>query len=307
MRVLKAEIGEVNGLAFSPDGRALAAAVDQDVYLWNLESTGRPVRLDTTGSKVIRALYFTPDSRAVGWLGGSGWKVYDRSRKRAAQLQLDAGGNLAWIAQTPDGSRVVSEHTFPDPHPALSGWKSTDGGGWEQEWSVSMADVAFHYTAVCPSGERIATLARGATKRIKWETPFRLELRSAISGRIEATRAFPHNYACRLVFSPDGSQLVGVHDMTLMVWPVPALGEAKLIRNDSRQHFTSAAFHPTGRYLFASSNDTTVHVFDTEGWERVARFKWKLGRLRSVAVSPDGLLAAAGGDSGEVLVWDVDL
>ena len=76
---------------------------------------------------------------------------------------------------------------------------------------------------------------------------------------------------------------------------------------ERRQHFTAATFHPSGRYLFATSNDTTAHIFDAVTWQRVARFTWKLGRLRAAAVSPDGVLAAAGGDNGEVIVWDVDV
>jgi WD40 repeat protein len=40
----------------------------------------------------------------------------------------------------------------------------------------------------------------------------------------------------------------------------------------------------------------------------VARtFTWDIGRMRSIAFSPDGALAAAGGDTGKVVVWDVDL
>ena len=307
MRVLNAEIGEVTGLAFSPDGRALAAAVeDQGVFLWNLDTTDAPLQLDPSARRKTQTLYFTPDSRAVGWAGSTGWKVFDRSRKRVAQLSLEAGGNLTWMGQTPDGSRVVSDHSFPES--SLIAWKSVDGGGWEQEWSISKADLGFHSTAVCPTGRRVATVAHCATGKNRWTTPFRIQLRSGISGRVESSCPYSHsNYPGQLLFSPCGERLVGVHDMTIMIWPVPELGEPKLVRNDSRQHFTTATFHPSGQYLFASSNDTTVHIFETNHWERVARFTWKLGRLRSIAVSPDGTLAAAGGDNGEVLVWDVEL
>jgi hypothetical protein len=34
---------------------------------------------------------------------------------------------------------------------------------------------------------------------------------------------------------------------------------------------------------------------------------WDIGRLRSVAFSPDGMLAAGAGDKGKIVVWDVDL
>lgn len=313
MRVLKTAIGEVLGLTFSPDGRALAAAVEKEgVFLWNLDSTGPPIKLDGTSTfrtSAYRAktLYFTPDSRSVGWLGWTGWKVYDRDTQRVTQLRLDAGGNLTWLALTPDGSRLVSEYSFPDL--SLVGWKSTDEGSWEQEWSISTVDMAVHSTTVCPTGRRVAILTRSPVRKKGQDYTFRLELRSAVSGAVEASAPYPYEEHYPLVFSPDGSQLIAVHEMTLLVWSVPHLGEPRLIRNDSRKHFTAAAYHPSGRYLFAASNDATVHVFDTSGWARQARYNWKMGRLRAVAISPDGALAAAAadGDRGEIVVWDVDL
>ncbi|WP_162672831.1 hypothetical protein [Gemmata massiliana] len=64
---------------------------------------------------------------------------------------------------------------------------------------------------------------------------------------------------------------------------------------------------PSGKYLAATSNDATVKVYDTTTWELSRTFTWNIGRMRSIAFSPDGALAAAGGDAGKVVVWDVDL
>lgn len=72
-------------------------------------------------------------------------------------------------------------------------------------------------------------------------------------------------------------------------------------------HFTGMAFHPSGRYLAATSNDATVKLYDTASWQLATSFTWDVGRLRSVAFSPDGTLAAVGSDTGRVVVWDVDL
>jgi WD40 repeat protein len=80
-----------------------------------------------------------------------------------------------------------------------------------------------------------------------------------------------------------------------------------VIRNDSRKDFTGLAFHPSGRFLAATSNDNTVKLYDVQTWKLAHAFDWEIGRLRSVAFSPDGTLAAAGGDNGKIVVWDFDL
>ena len=80
-----------------------------------------------------------------------------------------------------------------------------------------------------------------------------------------------------------------------------------VICNDSRREFTGLAFHPSGRYLAATSNDATVKLYDTATWKVAQAFDWDIGRLRSVTFSKDGMLAAAGGDRGRIVVWDVNL
>jgi WD40 repeat protein len=79
------------------------------------------------------------------------------------------------------------------------------------------------------------------------------------------------------------------------------------IESDTRKHLTDLAFHPSGRYLAATSNDKTVKLYDTATWNVARSFTWNVGRVRSVCFSPDGTLAAAGGENGQIVVWDVDL
>jgi WD40 repeat protein len=95
---------------------------------------------------------------------------------------------------------------------------------------------------------------------------------------------------------------------SISIWTLTAGKELyKDIQNDSPRRFTSIAFHPSGRYLAATSNDATVKLYDTETWQVAQTFSWNIGRLRSVAFSPDGNLAAAGSDTGKIVVWDVDV
>ena len=38
----------------------------------------------------------------------------------------------------------------------------------------------------------------------------------------------------------------------------------------------------------------------------IRSFNWNLGKVRCVVFAPDGMTCAAGGSSGQVVVWDVD-
>lgn len=305
MRVLQAANGEVIALAFSAGGDALAAAVMfQGIYLWDLASGGPPERVSAECYYNTRGLHFSPDGGWVSWLAGASPRAYSRDQRRAVDAVPEAG-RVIDMTQTPDGARLVTLHSFHET--ALVCW-SGHGADWEPVWSVPAKKLTIHTAAACPTGEHVALLTRKTQAGRFWDNPIRLELRSAVSGLVVASGTYPYGHRGPLHFRPDGTQLVSTHEMTLMAWPVPELAEPPLkVRNDSRKHFTGLAYHPDGRHLFATSNDTTVHVFDTHTWERAGRFTWNLGRLRSVAVSPDGTLAAAGGDKGEVVVWDVDV
>src|SRR5262249_33771342 len=108
--------------------------------------------------------------------------------------------------------------------------------------------------------------------------------------------------------SPDRRLVAGRQRAVLEILKADDLSAAPVsIKNDGKKEFTGLAFHPSGRYLAATSNDQTVKLYDTATWKVKTAFDWKIGRLRSVAFSPDGMRAAAGGDSGKIVVWDVDL
>lgn len=311
MRVLKAVEGEIRDLAFSPDGRALAAVVPTDyrqVFLWNLESGApSPVRLEIEGD-YKGGLGFSADSRWLGWLEPAGRGIYDRDDRSLSYTSFDtiSSTNTHRVVQSADGSRLISQHGLPDY--SLHGWRP-EGDEWIRTWTMSTVELAVESVTLSDDGRRLAMLTRPAVGE-KWQQgPRRVEVRDAATGVLLNVGEYPYNLAEPLLFSPDARQLVGFNDMTLLVWEVPevgSLGSPRRIRNDNRKQFTALAYHPSGRQLYATSNDTTVHVFDTVNWNWVGRFTWQLGRLKAVAISPDGMLAAAGGDKGDVVIWDID-
>ena len=107
----------------------------------------------------------------------------------------------------------------------------------------------------------------------------------------------------QLAFSPDGQCLATRGAGAVAVWDV-ASGE-ELVRLSGGGRPTGVAFTPDGGHLLVSSVDGTVSRWDATSFTLADRLGWGPGPLHSVAVAPDGLTAAAGGDAGRVVVWDV--
>lgn len=306
MRVLKTAGSEVRDVAFSPDCRAVAAAADRTVFLWNLDSPNiSPVRLDADGGYRAGGLGFSADGRQLSWLSFDGRRSYDRdTRSATSMLYPMPAAHGTYHASDATGTRAVSNHSFPDH--CLLGWKRVEGE-WVRQWQLSTRDLFVGSPTVAPSGDRFAMFTRVTVGGRWWEQPMRLEVRDAATCAELASGSYPYSYAASpLRFHPGGEQIAGVNNMTLLVWPLPAVGEPRLVQNDNRKHFTALAYHPNGRLLFVTSNDGTVQVFACDSLSRVGRYTWKLEQLSAVAVSPDGTLAAAGSASGDVVVWDLD-
>jgi hypothetical protein len=161
-----------------------------------------------------------------------------------------------------------------------------------------------------PGGGTVVTAEKALTSPSPDDEHYRRVVRDAATGReIDAATATGPDYDYRYAFSP-AARALAFRDVVedtlihLVGFGRPAAGPLK---NDNRKSFTDLAFHPSGKYLAATSNDGTVKLYDTASWGLATTFAWKIGRLRSVAFSPDGTLAAAGSDAGKVVVWDVDL
>ncbi len=296
MRLLKTAPGEVLDVAFSPDCRAVAAVVEgAGIFLWNLDSpTIVPVRLDAdrywSGS-----FAFSASGRQLAWLAAGGRRVYDRDTRTASNE-----GNVSpgFVLVSGDGTRAIRSAGLPEY--ALSGWHLKECE-WVRQWQIPTRELFIGSLTLCPSGNHFAMYTRPAQS-----VPWQLEVRDAASSAVLSSGGYPYSYAGKLAFHPQGIQVAGLNDMTLLSWPLPTGGEPRLIRNDSRKHFTALAYHPDGSRLFVTSNDETVHVFDTHSLDRTGRYTWQLDRLSAVAISNDGTLAAAGSANGDVMVWDLD-
>jgi WD40 repeat protein len=66
------------------------------------------------------------------------------------------------------------------------------------------------------------------------------------------------------------------------------------------------ALHPRGHTLLVADGSKKVTAYDTSNGKAAVQYDWGIGKIGCVTYSPDGILAAAGGEKGQVVVWDAE-
>jgi WD40 repeat protein len=293
--ILRGKSGLVESLAFSPDGADLAAPIRGELHVWRIAApAAAPVKI-LPRHGVTRAAFLRGGRRLV--VAGGQLLLHDLDRGETAAVEAVP----SWVRafdHSPDGARLVVSHgvgllLLRLDDLARPAWEQAGFDSWtSQTATFFLTDDRFVVIASSWSGGWHATCA----------------LHDAATGAVVSTLALGGEASYHHVISADRRLIASQRATRVMVLRSRDLSaEPVLIKNDSRKEFTGLAFHPSGRFLAATSNDNTVKLYDTTTWEMAHAFDWQIGRLRSVAFSPDGMLAAAGGDKGKVVVWDFDL
>jgi hypothetical protein len=297
---------KIDHLAFAPDGRALAAMGQHGIRIWRAIGDGaRPQMVNVP--RWSRYMRFAEGGKTLLVCSSNLWHV-DVPTNIAIEVKKDAN-RYPLFDVSPDGQFVIlSENVFGTPTTNVLSLRPIDnlawsGALWEQVLPGAYGDRP-HYLA---DGTRFVRLEGGwSAERARNE--YHIVTYDATTGKSVAQSPLITRAASYTAAAPDGRWFIGRRDIWVYYWPLTAeSGAAGVIKNDNKKHFTDAAFHPSSKYLALTSNDTTVKLYDTVTWEVARAFTWQVGKMRSICFSPDGTLAAAGTDKGQVIVWDVDV
>lgn len=318
MRVLAERWKEALHLAFGPESQ-LAVAYSSGLVVWDASTGGQVARFRYSSAPPaptrVSDILFPVDGRAVYIIsmhrGLLGYRLPDFTPEPVDQpssRRPDAA------SVSPCGRWLVCQ-MFGSP-----GWQGATGNvgfvGYRRDGDAPPAfdwlnAVGHHYatgTAIFPGGDRFATVEYPLRSGLpELNLVPQVTVRAWVSGNVLASA--PCNYwdANQVALSPDGGRVVVRAGTLLLSWPASLVGEPVRAVNNSPKHFTRIAFHPSGQFLAATSNDATVKLFDAATLALVRTFTWNIGKLKAVAFSADGTLAAAAGEAGRVIVWDVDL
>jgi WD40 repeat protein len=110
--------------------------------------------------------------------------------------------------------------------------------------------------------------------------------------------------ANHLAWSSDGRLAWGAAQQLNIVRP----GTGEPVRSwcGSSGGLSAITFSPDNRLLLTGTDSGLCSLHDISDAEARVALDWGIGPIHSVAFSPDGLTCAAGGEKGQVVLWDVD-
>lgn len=333
-RFLRGQTGEVNSVAFSPNGQILAVgSSDHTIRLYD-PATGQPVGepLEHTGA-VLHVAFNPQDSTMLASAGSDNTvRVWDIQTGQLIGHPLTGHTKQVWsVAFSPDGrilasgsadstimlwniatqrpvgtltghARDVSSVAFSRDARLLA---SGSADGKVILWSVTdpakpKLIKAFDHGSWVRSVAFSPTdtlLASSGGNEIKfWNTSQLTQSGAALTSHT--------NSVVSVAFSPDGKTLVsGSLDRTLRRWDVATRQPRGTPLTSHTGWVWSVAFHPNGHTLASGSWDTTVILWDIDAHQRLGTPRTAQFVVTDLAFSSDGQFLASGGDNG-VVVWN---
>ena len=300
----KGHDGDINDVAFSPDGSRLVSTGDDAVKVWDA-STGR---LLSAMSKV-GGTWAGPSFNDDGSLVAAAWTEYGGSLGEVRVLDVSTNRVISTVdmegaidtALSPDGKRL-----------AVASWW-TDGPG-------AVFDVATGEEAFGLSGPNsgIPPFSRGVSwspdgRYVAASSQSNTRIWKAATGRLRYTLVGHTGFVFSVAWSPDSSRLVtGGSDGTAKVWEIGARAVRvlwSLSAQETRSGIVGVAFSPDGTKVMAgAAGISAVKVWDLGPNGGAEWANLPASGYPAAEFMPDGrrVVAHSPNDVRALTIWDLE-
>ena len=289
----------VTSVAFSPDGKLLAAGAKDAVQLIDVE-TKILVREVATKSGQVRAVAFSSDGKTLVTGGYQNVSLWNAATGELVKSLKGHRGYVTGVAFSPNGSRLA---TACEDEVARV-WK-LDGD--EEPLLFQAHKLPVTGVAWSPDGKLLATSAGDDTRPTK---SGEVKLWDAATGEVQQSFELHTKGATGVAFSMDGKHLAssGI-DEHVNIYDLAAKKPLGFYAGHSRPT-NAVLFHPDEETAISISGGRAVGKNELKVWEfasgdEVATAEAHAGRIAALALSKDGRMLATAGNDKSVALWNV--
>jgi WD40 repeat protein len=286
----------VSSLAFSPDGRQLAAGTwDRQVLLLPTDGSGATSTLRSPGGAVL-AVAYAPSGEwlasATEYSGLFLWSPQPTPALQLGSVRADNGQALTSLAVSPDGKLLVAGGIDK----AVHRFARMDGQLRELRPLTGAPDVVAA-VALSPDGQRLAAATGNEVRLFRADNGQPLGQPLGHKGVVVA-----------VAFDPSSSRLAAsTFDGDLQLWNVT---DGQPLGPPLRGHTQAVwglAFSRDGSRLCSASQDVTLRIWDSgRGTELAQVGKGHALALTACAFSPRGDLVVTASEDSTLRVWEID-
>ncbi|MEW6607351.1 MAG: restriction endonuclease [bacterium] len=284
------EMGEVECVAFSKDGKYLASASKNNtVKVWEVAKLKEITTLKGHTGYVF-SVAFSPDGRYLASASRDKTiKVWDVAKLKEITILKGHTESVFSITFSPDGRYLASAS------------KDNTVKVWDVAKLKEITTLKGHTNVVInvafsQDSRYLASASRDKTIKV-WDI-VKLKEITTLKGHTGSVYS--------VAFSQDGRYLAsGSEDNTVKVWDAAKLKEITTLKGHINLVW-SVAFSPNGKYLASASWDNTVKVWDVAKLKEITTLKGHTDSVRGVVFGPYSRYLASASLDKTIYLWAID-
>jgi WD40 repeat protein len=281
----------ITALAFSPDGKELAAGGYHEITLWNPTDGKLIGRIKGLGERVY-GLAYSPDGKQLAVADGTPGvfgevRLCDPAAQTAGKRLERISDVMLAVRFSPDGKQIAAGGADNAVH-------LYDAATGKREMVIEQHADWVSEICFSPDGTKLATASRDKSSRV-----FDCKTGATVSAFLAH-----EEFVSGVAFGDDGKSIYSAgRDRKLRMWQTAdAKASPKTIKFDAEPFKLLAR----GGMLFSTCADGMVRQYSQQNLDLVREFPAMGDWVYAIAVDVKNSRLAAGCFNGQVKVWDIE-